>query len=88
MHESNLLHTKVVRITRVYLGPAADRFISRQIQNHLHKEPEQLSHTDLKKLIDWIVIAVSTLTEDRAIIEEYTDQLMRLANTKIKKVKI
>ena len=41
-----LLYDKVVRITHVYLGPAADRFIARQVENHLHKEPEQLSLDD------------------------------------------
>jgi hypothetical protein len=62
----------------VYLGPAADRFIDRQIQNHLSKEPEELSKEDLSKLIDWIQAAVSFLTEDSEIIEEYISQLGKL----------
>jgi hypothetical protein len=73
------LYDKVVRITNVYLGPAADRFIARQVQNHLHKPPEELSQTDLLKLIDWIRVAVSLLTEDSEIIEEYAAHLERLA---------
>lgn len=73
------LYTQVVRVTHVYLGPAADRFIARQVQNHLHKSPEELSSTDLMKLIDWIRVAVSLITEDTEIIEEYTSQLQRLA---------
>ena len=72
------LYDKVVRITNVYLGPAADRFIARQVQNHLHKQPEELSREDLKKLIDWIRVAVSLLTDDSEIIEEYAAQLQRL----------
>ena len=76
---SNQLYQQVVRVTHVYLGPAADRFIARQVQNHLHKPPEELSQTDLLKLIDWIRIAVSLLTEDTEIIEEYALQLERLA---------
>jgi hypothetical protein len=74
------LYDKVVRITHVYLGPAADRFIARQVENHLHKSPEQLSQTDLRSLIDWIRVVVSLLTEDEALIEEYTDELQKLAN--------
>jgi hypothetical protein len=77
---SNQLYQQVVRVTHVYLGPAADRFIARQVQNHLHKPAEELSQTDLLKLIDWIRIAVSVLTEDSEIVEEYTLQLERLAN--------
>lgn len=73
------LYDKVVRITNVYLGPAADRFIARQVQNHLHKPPEELSQSDLLKLIDWIRVAVSLLTEDSEIIEEYAAHLERLA---------
>jgi hypothetical protein len=72
------LYDKVVRVTNVYLGPAADRFIARQVENHLHKAPQDLSRDDLSKLIDWIRVAVSLLTEDSEIVEEYAMQLQRL----------
>ncbi len=72
------LYDQVVRVTHVYLGPAADRFIARQVKNHLQKPPEQLSRDDLIKLIDWIKLAVSLLTEDNEIVEEYADQLRKL----------
>lgn len=72
------LYDNVVKVTHVYLGPAADRFIARQVQNHLKKKPEQLSTDDLKKLIDWIRVAVSLITEDSELIEEYTAQLQKL----------
>ena len=77
--EDPQLYDQVVKVTHVYLGPAADRFISRQVQNHLHKTPEELSQADLLKLIDWIQISVSVLTEDAEVIEEYTAQLRKLA---------
>ncbi len=73
------LYDEVVRITHVYLGPAADRFIARQVENHLHKAPEELSQTDLASLIDWIRVVVSLLTEDNEIIEEYAAELQKLA---------
>ena len=76
----NKLYERVVRITHVYLGPATERFITRQIQNHLQIEPEDLSEADLLKLIDWIRAAVSLLTEDGEIIEEYVAQLKLLAS--------
>lgn len=74
----NKLFNQVVRVTHVYLGPAAERFIGRQIENHLQKPPEDLTKADLAKLIDWIRVAVSLLTEDPEIIEEYINQLQRL----------
>lgn len=76
------LYDKVVRVTHVYLGPAADRFIERQVQNHLHKAPSELSATDLAQLVDWIRVTVSLLTEDNEVIEEYIHQLINLTNKK------
>lgn len=75
------VYQQVVDATHTYLGPAADRFIARQVQNHLHKDPERLSRADLKKLIDWIQIAVSLLTEDSEIIEEYIAALRQLTTS-------
>lgn len=74
------LYEQVLRVTHVYLGPAADRFIARQVRNHLHKSPEDITKADLEKLIDWIRVAVALLTEDSEIVEEYTQQLERLAH--------
>lgn len=75
------LYKQVVKVTHVYLGPAADRFIARQVENHLHKSPEELSHSDLESLIDWIRVVVSLLTEDEDIVEEYTAELKKLAQS-------
>lgn len=75
------VYDQVVRITLSYLGPAANRFIARQVESHLHKKPEDLSPSDLLKLTDWIRVAVSLLTEDKDIIEKYIDELQKLANS-------
>lgn len=86
--DSNL-YEKVIHVTRIYLGPAADRFIARQVRNHLKKPPECLSRDDLRSLIDWIRIAMSLLTEDGEIIEEYASQLERLTRpAKLKQTKL
>jgi hypothetical protein len=63
----------------VYLGPAADRFVARQIANHLHKEPHQLKKQDLSELIDWIKLAMGFLTEDQTMVDEYMARLQALA---------
>ena len=76
------LYDKVVRITNVYLGPAAERFVGRQVRNHLHKEPQAISKNDLKDLIDWVRVAVSLLTENSEIVDEYIEQLALLTNNK------
>ena len=71
-----------MRITNVYLGPAAERFVSRQVRNHLHKEPQAISENDLKDLIDWVRVAVSLLTENSEIVDEYIEQLVILTGNK------
>jgi hypothetical protein len=81
---NTLVYDQVVRVTHVYLGPAADRFIARQVENHLHKSPEELSQSDLLSLIDWIRVVASLLTEDGEIIEEYVGELQKLVDTRAK----
>lgn len=73
-----MLYDKIVKTTNVYLGPAAERFIARQVQSHIDKPPEELTKDDLKKLIDWILVAVSLLTDDGELIEEYISELRKL----------
>lgn len=81
------LYKQVVDVTHVYFGPAADRFIARQVENHLHKPPENLTKKDLEGLIDWIKVVVSLLTPDEELVEEYLKALKKLAeeNKKPKK---
>jgi|GEM_PF-467472 len=72
------LYQKVVVVTYGYLGPAADRFVARQIYNHLNKKPEQLTKRDIPELIDWLRLAMGFLTQDSLMIEEYIKRLQAL----------
>lgn len=74
------LYDRIVKVTHVYLGPAADRFIARQVQSHLHKPPSAITNDDLLKLVDWIRVAVSLLTDDSEVVEEYITQLKKLTD--------
>lgn len=74
------VYDQTVRITDEYLGPAAGRFIDRQVRNHLHKKPENITAKDLKRLTSWIRLAVILLTDDIHIVEDYIGQLERLAS--------
>jgi hypothetical protein len=73
------LYNQVVTVTMAYLGPAAERFIARQIKTHLNKEPEDLTPQDLNKLVDWIKIAIALLTEDSKIVDDFAHSLLELA---------
>lgn len=76
---SSSLFDQVVEITYGYLGPAADRFVARQIRNHLHKAPESLGKRDLRELIDWMKLAMAFLSDDDKLVAEYITSLRRLA---------
>ena len=69
---------QVVRITHAYLGPAADRFVSRQITNHLDKKPQDLTLEDMAGLTDWLRVAMSFLTEDQGLVRDYVELLSAL----------
>lgn len=73
------IYEELVAITHTYLGPATERFINRQVHSHLNKAAEDITAADLRKLLDWIRIAVSLLTADSAIVEEYMRKLQELA---------
>jgi len=78
MDTTTSLHAQVIDISRDYLGPAAERFIERQVSTHLHKEPDELTKPDLVKLIDWIKLAFALLTNDPGVVDEYTSRLQGL----------
>ncbi len=73
-----ILYVRVLGISNKYLGPAANRFVARQITGHLKKNPEQLAEGDLAELIDWIEIAMAFLTNDHRLIKSYINSLESL----------
>ncbi len=80
----NQLYLDVLDITSSYLGPAAQRFIDRQITSHLDKEPDEITHKDVKKLVDWSRAALVLLTDDKKTINEFEKNMLRLADDETK----
>jgi hypothetical protein len=78
MARTNSLYEHVLAITADYLGPAAHRFVDRQIENHLKKSPQDFTKNDLGTFIDWTNIALAVLTEDKKLRREYTARLQAL----------
>ena len=76
------LYDDVVTITYNYLGPAADRFVVRQIRNHLQKDPSELHRKDLRQLIDWIQLAMRLISSDSEAIDRYIRDLEVLVQPK------
>lgn len=72
------LYASIIDVTEDYLGPAAKRFIDRQIQNHLEKQPDDLVRGDMPMLVDWVRVSFAFLTDDRKMIDELTTRLRGL----------
>lgn len=80
MNHDTTLYKRVIEVTEDYLGPAAQRFVDRQITNHLDKSPQQLSTQDLPTLIDWTKAAIALLTEDTKLVKEFSTRLKLLTD--------
>ena len=79
MAQTQSFYKQVVRVSSNYLGPAADRFVTRHINYHLRKQPSELQSTDLPELIDWIRLAMSFITSDQRMVDNYMADLRALA---------
>lgn len=73
------LYQRAVTISIEYLGPSAERFISRQITNHLRKDPARLTKRDIPELTKWVKITFSLLTDDQGLVEAFVQDLGSLA---------
>lgn len=74
-----MLSDDIIGIARTYLGPAADRFIKRQVSFHLKKKPEQLTPKDIPELAEWIKVSLALLTEDRSMVDKCESEILALA---------
>jgi hypothetical protein len=80
MTVEELYYNKILEVIRDYLGPAAERFVSRQIQTHLHKDPIHLQKSDIPTLAIRIRSGLMVLTRDEAVVEEAYQRLSSLAD--------
>jgi hypothetical protein len=81
VNDQKNLYWNVIEVTSQYLGPAAERFIDRQVRNHLNKDPDKITKSDITKLLDWIRTSVTLLTDNQVLIEEYIQQLESLSKS-------
>jgi hypothetical protein len=74
----NTVYQQALLITRDYLGPAAERFISRQIHFHLHKTPEMLTKEDIPEFAAWVKVSIEVLTDDNEMVDDFTERILKL----------
>jgi hypothetical protein len=75
----HILYERIIHVTEDYLGPAAKRFVDRQIVSHLNKPPERILPEDIPALTEWTAAVFSLLTEDHRTVQEFTRRLEELA---------
>lgn len=78
---NNTVYNGAVETSRIYLGPAGERFIRRQITTHLGIKPENLSPKDLPELVSWVKITFALLTDNSRYVHEFADKLLSLQST-------
>lgn len=76
------LYAQVVATAAEYMGPAANRFIVRQIRTHLSKDPAQLEAKDLPTLAHWIRLEITLLTDEEKIIDAFASSIEKLSTTR------
>lgn len=72
---------QVVEITSNYLGPAAKRFVYRQVTVHLKKSPEDLKQDDIPVLADWSKVALGLVTRDKKTVDAFQKELLDLTKS-------
>lgn len=71
-------YTQIVTVTEHYLGPAAERFIRRQVEFHLDKEPESISQSDVQKLKANVGVALGLLVNDKTIVDQAVGEISKI----------
>lgn len=73
------LTERVIEVTSDYLGPAARRFVQRQVKVHLNKPLDKLTPEDLPPLADWSKLALGLLTSDKSVVDKFQNDLLALS---------
>ena len=73
------LYDEVIDVARSYLGPAAPKFVNRQIRAHLEIDGSQLTYNDLDELAEWCYTSSKVLMDEMKA-KEFSDQVRALSN--------
>lgn len=71
------LYDDVVNIAKQYLGPAAQKFVDRQISGHLSVDKSQLTAAHMEELAKWCYTSGKLLMDD-AKAQEFSRKIKAL----------
>lgn len=80
-HIQTELFRKLIKASTGYFGPATERFLEAQIEHVLHKTPAELTPHDIPKLVDWLSLCVSMISNDTDKITQYVERVSKLGRT-------
>ncbi len=63
------LYDNVVAVAATYMGPAAERFVSRQISAHLSVSPTDLAAQHMDELAKWIMESGKLVMDEAKAVE-------------------
>ena len=72
-------YDQLIAVNQKYLGPAAERFVRRQVDFHLGKKPEDITRADVLKLAGSIQTALEVLTQDKAMVSNAVHEINAVA---------
>ena len=71
-------YEQIIEITKDYLGPAAERFVSRQIEFYLKKQPTELTRNDIDKLAKSMYTPLMLLSKDEKLVDKVVEDVKKL----------
>ncbi len=72
------LKDEMMKVAVEYMGPAAERFMKRQVKSHLNKTLTTISKEDLPELAKWIEISAGLLI-DKEEAKQFKQEIKALA---------
>jgi len=73
------LYEEVVDLARNYMGPAAKKFVDRQIRVHLEIDGTELTFSDLDELAEWCYTSSKLLMNDYKA-REFSNSIKSISN--------
>lgn len=73
------IYDQLVAATTELLGPASERFIDRQISNHLKIEPRAITAHEVADLAHWIRLSISVLSNDHDTLRTYELAIQKIS---------
>jgi hypothetical protein len=83
MMATESIYMQIVGVAEGYLGPAADRFVSRQIEFHLKKRPDQITKGDIPQVLEWIKVSLALLTEDKNMVNSLIEEIKKISDKNV-----